>query len=101
MGFIVAASVAFGLGGALMKFSEGLHRLWPVAGIALLFLVGSLLLAVAVREQGLSVAYVVGLGCEAAIAVGLGRWLFDERLTPWQSVGLVLIAAGVASVRFG
>ena len=101
MGFIVAASVAFGLGGALMKFSEGLHRLWPVAGIALLFLVGSLLLAVAVREQGLSVAYVVGLGCEAAIAVGLGRWVFDERLTPWQSVGLVLIAAGVASVRFG
>jgi multidrug transporter EmrE-like cation transporter len=101
VGFIVAASVAFGLGGALMKFSEGLHRLWPVAGIAVLFLVGSLLLAVAVRHEGLSVAYVVGLGMEAAIAVGIGRWVFDERLSPWQAVGLVLIAVGVASVRFG
>jgi multidrug transporter EmrE-like cation transporter len=101
MGFIVAASAAFGLGGALMTCSDGLHRLWPVAGIGVLFLVGALLLAMAVREEGLSVAYVVGLGCEAAIAVGLGRWVFDERLTPGQSVGLLLIAAGVASVRFG
>jgi len=84
-----------------MKCSEGLHRLWPVVGIAVLFALGSLLLAVAVRDDGLSVAYVLGLGCEAAIAVGLGRWLFDEHLTPWQSVGLLLIAAGVASVRFG
>ena len=101
VGFVVAASIAFGIGGGLMKFSEGLHRLWPVTGIALLFLVGALLLAMAVRQEGLTVAYVVGLGCEAAIAVGLGRWVFDERLTPWQSVGLLLIAAGVASVRFG
>ena len=101
MGYIVAASVAFGVGGALMKFSDGLHRLWPVAVIAALFVAGALLLAVAVRREGLSVAYVVGLGCEAVVAVGLGRWLFDERLTPWQSVGLVFIAVGVAGVRLG
>jgi len=99
--YIVAASVAFGVGGALMKFSDGLHRLWPVAAIAVLFVVGALLLAVAVRREGLSVAYVVGLGCEAVVAVGLGRWLFDERLTPWQSVGLVFIAVRVAGVRLG
>jgi multidrug transporter EmrE-like cation transporter len=101
VGFVIAASVAFGVGGALMKWSEGLHHVWPVLGIGLLFVLGGLLLALAVRDEGLSVAYVVGLGCEAAIAVGLGRWLFDERLTGWQAVGLLLIAAGVASVRFG
>ena len=52
MGFVVAASVAFGAGGALMKCSDGLHRLWPVAGIGVLFVVGGLLLAVAVRDEG-------------------------------------------------
>ena len=101
MGFVVAASAAFAFGGALMKVSEGLHRPWPAAGIGVLFVIGAFLLAAAVREQGLSVAYVVGLGCEAAIAIGIGRWVFGERLTPAQSIGLVLIAAGVASVRFG
>jgi multidrug transporter EmrE-like cation transporter len=101
MAFIVAASVAFGLGGALMKLSEGLHRLWPLVGIGVLFVVGAYLLAVAVRREGLSVAYVLGLGMEAAIATGLGRLLFDERLTALQAVGLLLIAVGVASVRFG
>ena len=74
MGFVIAASVAFALGGALMKWSEGLHHLWPVLGMGLLFVLGGLLLALAVRDEGLSVAYVVGL---------------------------VLIAVGVASVRFG
>ena len=94
-------TIGTGITGALMKFSEGLHRVWPIAAIVVLFIVGALLLAIAVRREGLSVAYVVGLGCEAVIAVGLGRWLFDERLTPWQSVGLLFIAVGVAGVRFG
>jgi multidrug transporter EmrE-like cation transporter len=101
MGFIVAASVAFGLGGAVMKWTDGVHRPWPLVGLGVLFLTGAYLLSLAVRAEGLSVAYLVGLGVEAAIAAGLGCLVFDERLTPRQAVGLVLIAAGVASVRFG
>jgi multidrug transporter EmrE-like cation transporter len=101
VGFVVAASFAFGFGGAVMKLSEGLHRLWPTAVVVALFVVGALLLAHAVRTEGLSVAYVVGLGIEAVVAIGLGRYLFDERLTVSQGIGVVLILAGVASVRFG
>ena len=47
MVFVVAASVASGFGGALMKWSDGLHRFWPVAGIGELFVVGGLLLIAA------------------------------------------------------
>jgi multidrug transporter EmrE-like cation transporter len=101
MGFIVAASVAFGLGGALMKWTDGVHRPWPLVGLGVLFLAGAYLLAIAVRAEGLSVAYVVGLGVEATFAAALGHWVFGERLTPPQLVGLLLIAAGVASVRIG
>lgn len=101
MGFIVAASFAFALGGAVMKATDGLHRLWPLVAIAVLFVTGALLLAVAVRAQGLSVAYLVGLGCEAAIAVGIGCWVFDEPLTRGRTIGLLLIAVGILSVRLG
>jgi multidrug transporter EmrE-like cation transporter len=101
VGFVVAASIAFGLGGVLMKLAAGLHSLWPTIGVAVLFVVGGLLLGHAVRSEGLSVAYIAGLGIEAIVSVGLGRYLFDERLTTPQAIGLVLIAAGVVSVRFG
>ncbi len=84
-----------------MKMAAGLHNLWPTVGVAVLFVVGALLLGHAVRTEGLSVAYIAGLGIEAIVSVGIGRYVFDERLTAPQAIGLVLIAAGVLSVRFG
>ena len=42
-----------------------------------------------------------GLGLEAVVSIGLGRWLFGERLTWAQAIGVVLIVAGVTSVRLG
>lgn len=99
MGFVIAASLAFGVGGAVMKWTDGAHRIWALAALGVLFLAGAYLLAAAVRAEGLSVAYVVGLGVEAAVAAGLGWWWFGERLSLGQGIGLLLIAAGVASMR--
>jgi multidrug transporter EmrE-like cation transporter len=101
VGFVVAASVAFGIGGALMKLSITTHSSWPTVGVAVLFVAGGLLLGHAVRAEGLSVAYVAGLGIEAVLSVGIARYVFDERLTGPQAIGLLLIAAGIASIRFG
>jgi multidrug transporter EmrE-like cation transporter len=101
VGFIVGASVAFGVAGALMKLSDGLHRAWPTIGIAALFVVGGLLLGRAVSTQGLSVAYMAGLGIEAVLSVAIGRYAFGERVTGPQALGLLLIVAGIASLRFG
>ena len=40
-------------------------------------------------------------GTVAIVSVGLGRYVFNERLTPPQAVGILLIAAGIATARFG
>jgi len=101
VGFVVVASLAFAIGGGLMKVAAGSHGVWPIVGAAGLFVVGALLLTRAVRTEGLSVAYVAGLGIEAFVSVAIGRYVFAERLTPPQAIGLVLIAAGIASIRLG
>jgi len=100
VGYVVAASIAFAVGGALMKLAAGATTVLPTVGVAVLFVAGGLLLGEAVRVQGLSVAYIAGLGIEAVMSVGIGRYVFNERLSIPQAVGLLLIAAGIASVRF-
>ena len=53
------------------------------------------------RSLGRCVAYIAGLGIEAFVSVAIGRYVFAERVTPPQAIGLVLIAAGIASIRLG
>jgi multidrug transporter EmrE-like cation transporter len=101
VGYVVAASIAFAIGGALMKIAAGAATVLPTVGVVVLFVVGGLLLGEAVRAQGLSVAYIAGLGIEAVASVAIGRYVFNERLSVPQAVGLLLIAAGIVSVRFG
>jgi multidrug transporter EmrE-like cation transporter len=99
--WVLSASLAFGIGGACMASSDGFGRAWPSLGALGCFLVGAALLTMAVRSQGLSTAYTVGLGLEAVLSVGLGRWLFGEQLHAPQFVGVGLILAGIATVRMG
>jgi multidrug transporter EmrE-like cation transporter len=98
---VILASLAFAIGGAFMKASDGFSRPWPSAGVAVLFLAGAVLLGFAVGAEGLSTAYTIGLGIEAVVSIGLGHWMFGERLTAPQVLGVVLILAGVVSVRIG
>lgn len=101
MGWVIGASAAFGIGGAWMKSADGFEHVVPAALAIAAFVIGALLLIVAVREQGLTSAYTVGLGVEALISVGLGRWMFGERLHTPQTVGVLLIVAGAGALRLG
>jgi multidrug transporter EmrE-like cation transporter len=101
VGAVILASLAFAVGGAFMKASDGFTRPAPSTAVAVLFLSGAVLLAHAVRSHGLQTAYVLGLGLEAVASIGLGHLVFGERLTWTQSFGVVLILAGVTSVRLG
>jgi multidrug transporter EmrE-like cation transporter len=98
---VILASLAFAIGGAFMKVSDGFTRPWPTAAAAVCFLAGAVLLGFAIGSQGLSTAYTIGLGIEAIVSIGLGCWVFGERLTVAQVLGVVLILAGVVSVRIG
>ncbi len=101
MALILTASVAFAVGGALMKISDGFSAPLASAGVIVMFVVGAVLLTLAVKRQGLSSAYVLGLGAEALIATAIGRYLYGEHLTPLQAAGALLIVAGTASLRYG
>jgi len=94
---VIAASCAFSVGGALMKASDGFNRFAPSVLVGALFVVGSALMARAVTDDQLSTAFVMGLGVEAVVSVGLGAALLGERmhLSQWSGVALIVIGVGI------
>ena len=101
MATIIIGSVAFSVGGAFMRLSEGFTRLWPSVIVATCFVVGAGFLAKAVNRGGLSTTYVIGLGLEALISVGIGLALLGERLTVSQTAGVAIILVGLATLKHG
>ena len=101
MATIIIGSVAFSIGGAFMRLSEGFTRLWPSVIVATCFVVGAGFLAKAVNRGGLSTTYVIGLGLEALISVGIGLALLGERLTIAQTAGIAIILVGLATLKHG
>ncbi len=97
MAEVAVASVAFAAGGALMKWSHGFSRVLPSVAIAALFLLGAAAMARAVTTDGLSTAFVMGLGIEAVLSVALGVTLLGERLRPveWGGIGLIVLGVGL------
>ena len=98
---MIAASTAFALGGAFMKVSDGFVRVWPSLAVVGLFVLGSFLLTRAVHAGGLATSYTFGLGVEAILSIILGMYVFGERLSPAQLIGIALIVVGIAGVRLG
>ncbi len=98
---IIVGSLAFSVGGAFMRQSDGFTKFWPSVLIAASFVVGSAFLARAVNRGGLSTTYVVGLGIEAVISVGIGIALLGERLTGPQTAGIAIIVLGLVTLKQG
>jgi multidrug transporter EmrE-like cation transporter len=99
MGLILGGSLAFSVGAAFMKSSDGLTKFAPTAIVILSFLIGAGLLTRAVRSETTSTAVILGLGFEAVITVGIGMMLLGDRLTVRQMLGLALVLGGVALVH--
>ena len=94
-------SLAFSVGGAFMRLSDGFTKFWPSVIIAACFVLGAGLLARAVNRGGLSTTYVVGLGIEAVISVAIGLALLGERLTVAQTAGFAIILLGLVTLKQG
>jgi small multidrug resistance pump len=101
MASIIIGSLAFSIGGAFMRLSDGFTKFWPSAAIAVCFVVGAAFLARAVNRGGLSTTFVIGLGIEAVISVGIGLALLGERLTGAQTAGIAIILIGLATLKHG
>lgn len=98
---IVIGSLAFSVGGAFMGLSAGFTRLWPSVVVAMCFVIGAGFLARAVHRGGLSTTYVIGLGIEALISVGIGLALLGERLSGAQTAGIGIILLGLVTLKHG
>ena len=101
MATIIIGSLAFSIGGAFMRQSDGFTRFWPSVVIAACFVTGAAFLARAVSRGGLSTTFVIGLGIEAVISVGIGLALLGERLTGPQTAGIAIILVGLVTLKHG
>jgi small multidrug resistance pump len=101
MATIIIGSLAFSIGGAFMRMSDGFTRFWPSMAIAVCFIVGAVFLTRAVNRGGLSTTFVIGLGVEAVISVGIGLALLGERLTAAQTAGIAIVLVGLVTLERG
>ena len=58
-----------------------------------------LFLSLALRDLPISMAYAIWTGIGIVGTVIAGLILFQETLTPWQSLSVVLIVAGLIGLR--
>jgi len=95
----ISAAVFFTSGGALMKHSEGLSRLWASVGCLSLFVVGAALQALAMRRTEMGTTHIFVVGVEAALALAFGLFFFREALSLPKVSGAALIVLGVVLLR--
>jgi small multidrug resistance pump/quaternary ammonium compound-resistance protein SugE len=100
LGIMVAAALAFTIGGIFMKLSQGLTQPLPTLAMLGLFVVGAALLTVSIDVRGeLGPAYLVVLGLEAILAFAFGALLFGEHATMTRLLGLALLIAGMVLIE--
>ena len=99
MYLIFSGSMAFSIGAAFMKSSNGFTRLAPTMVVGLSFLIGSALIARAVQSKQMTTTIVLGLGIEATLSVLIGLLFLGERLSAAQAGGIVMVMAGVGLLQ--
>jgi multidrug transporter EmrE-like cation transporter len=92
---LILAALCFTLGGVCMKNSAGLTSMWPSVLMALFFLTGAALQALAMEREEMSVAYISVLGLESLLAFAFGVLLLDEAISANRLCAVALITAGV------
>lgn len=95
--FVLSATSAacFAGGGLMMKPSAGFSRVWPSLAVGVLFVAGTVLLAVTVHATGeVGPAYLAIGALETLLVFTLGVLLFDDQLSGVRVVAVVLVLAG-------
>jgi small multidrug resistance pump/quaternary ammonium compound-resistance protein SugE len=102
LGMMVAAALAFTVGGIFMKLSQGLTQPLPSLAMLGLFAVGAALLTLSIELRGeLGPAYLVVLGLEAVLALAFGAMLFGEEANTGRLLGVALLVLGMILIEGG
>jgi multidrug transporter EmrE-like cation transporter len=97
--FVCGAALSFAVGGYFMKLSHGLSRVGPAALVYICFGLGASLQTLAMRDEQMTVTYVIVLGLEAVAAYLIGALLLDEITTPAKLGGIALVVAGMVLLK--
>ncbi|MEU0550469.1 multidrug efflux SMR transporter [Micromonospora sp. NPDC005979] len=84
---------------SLIKSTAGFTRVWPTLGCLTGYALAFLLLAQAVKEIPVGVAYALWSGLGTAAIVAIGAVFLGESVGPVKLVGIALIIAGVVIVN--
>ncbi|MFY1620247.1 DMT family transporter [Micromonospora sp. WMMD736] len=84
---------------SLIKSTAGFTRLWPTVGCLVGYALAFLLLAQAVKEIPVGVAYALWSGLGTAAIVAIGAVFLGESVGPVKLTGIALIIAGVVIVN--
>ena len=96
---MVLAALAFSVGGYFMKLSSGLTRVGPSLLVFALFAIGAACQALAMRNEPMTVTYIVVLGLEAITAYLLGVVFLHEGSSPGKLAGVALVLGGIVLLR--
>jgi len=96
-----AAALAFTVGSACMKASEGMTRTGPTVAMYLIFAAGATFQALALREAELGMAYMFSLGLEAVLVFVFGQLFFAESASLSKVLGVAAIVVGMVLVNRG
>lgn len=96
---MVLAALAFSVGGYFMKLSSGLTRVGPSVLVFALFAIGAACQTLAMRNEPMSVTYIIVLGLEAITAYLLGVVFLQEGSSLGKLVGVVLVVGGILLLR--
>lgn len=82
-----------------MKRAEGVAHLGAALGMFASFLVGAVLLSLAMRRHDLSGTYAIGLGLEATITFLLGLAIYGESTSVLRISGVLVTVAGIVMLE--
>ena len=82
-----------------LKYTHGFSNLVPSILTMISMAASFLFLSLALRDLPISMAYAIWTGIGIVGTVIAGLILFQETLTPWQSLSVVLIVAGLIGLR--
>ncbi|MEU1607955.1 DMT family transporter [Micromonospora matsumotoense] len=99
--FLLIAIGAEVVGTSLLKATQGFTRLWPTVGLAVAYLLAFGMLALAVRDIPVGVAYAMWSGLGTAAIVAIGAAFLGEPLSVAKVVGVALIIGGVVVLNLG
>ena len=93
---MIAAALAFAVGGLFMKYSAGMTKWQPSAAFFILFCAGAAFQALAMKKAGMGVVYLFVLGLESIVAFLISVLILRESASAARIVAVALIATGIA-----